>query len=185
MSLISDNVNNQRFVVEPIEENDVRPALKSLPCGVSAMILHRKCRLGREMVIETTLIRKGCVDEEFTLVLFIMDAINAWLPTSRTKPVVNLIAIERFNSEEHSQQITQPTAMITNLAQQSGYSHNPLPQSVVQTIVQNEQLSQLSQNSAAHNPMQPLFWNRMNVMYPSGTQMPTQPNVFDMFGGHL
>jgi hypothetical protein len=188
MSLISDLVNNQRFVVEPIEENDVRPALKSLPCGVSAMILHRKCRLGREMVIETTLIRKGCVDEEFTSVLFIMDAINAWLPTSRTKSVMNLIAIERFNSESLSQQIPpQPPAVatITNRAQQSGFSHLPLSQSVVQSIVQNEQLSQLSQNSASHNPMKPLFWNRMNSMFPPGTQMPTQTNVFDVFGGHL
>ncbi len=184
MSLISDLVNNQRFVVEPISDNDVRPALKSLPNGVSAMILHRKCRLGREMVIETTLIRKGCVDEEFTSVLFMMDAINAWLPTSRTKPVVNLIAIERFNPDSLSHQIPQQhTAVGTmdDLTQHSAFSNHPLSQS----IVQSEQLSQLSQNSVAHNHMQPLFWNRMNSMFTQGSQMQTQPNNFNGFGGHL
>jgi hypothetical protein len=202
MSLISDLVNNQRFVVESIAENDARPALKSLPSRVSAMILHRKCRLGRQMVIETTLIRNGCIDEEFTSVLFVMDAINAWLPTSRSKPVVNLIAIERFNSTSLSQQMPEqpPPAVVGMTAdhtQQSCFSHQQQSQ---------PHLSQQSQNSTTHNPIQALFWNRMNSnpMQSSldqrlahvsnlmlsqgsqaGTQAASQPNVFDFRGGHL
>jgi hypothetical protein len=56
MTLISYLVNNERFVVCRIADDDHRLALKSLPKFVSAMILHTKCQLGREVVIETTLI---------------------------------------------------------------------------------------------------------------------------------
>jgi hypothetical protein len=181
MSLISDLVNNQRFVVEAITEEDARPALKSLPNKVSAMILHRKCRLERQMVVEASLIRNGCIDEEFTTVLFVMDAINAWLPTSRSKPVVNLIPIERFNSTSTnaallSQQIPGPPAIV-------GMNTN-----------QTQQLSQLSQSSMTHDPLQSLLWNRMNdprfnqvsnLMFSQGSHLPTPPNVFDFRGGHL
>ena len=153
------------------------------------------------MVIETTLIRNGCIDDQYTSVLFNMDAINAWLPTSRSKPVVNLIAIERFNSTSLSHQITeQHTAggMTTDMSQQSGFSHPQL----TQPGFQNERLSQLSQSSMTHDPMSSLFWNRINsipmqgsldvrsayvsnLMYSQGSQGLNPPNFLDFQGGHL
>jgi hypothetical protein len=88
-------------------------ALKYLPKSVSAMILHTKCQLGREVVIETTLIRYRWVDEEFSKVLFKIEAINGWLTGSKQKPVVNLIPIERFHAG---------TAQLSQNLQPMGYS---------------------------------------------------------------
>jgi hypothetical protein len=96
MALISDLVGNERFAVCRIADDDDRLALKSLPKSVSAMILHTKCRLGREVVIETTLIRHKCVAQEFSKLLFKIEAINGWLTGSKQKPVGKLIPIERF-----------------------------------------------------------------------------------------
>jgi hypothetical protein len=108
MALMSDFVNNDRFAVCRITDDDDRfLALKSLPKSVSAMILHTKCRLGREVVIETTLIRHKCVDLEFSKVLFKVEAINGWLTGSKQKPVVNLIPIDGFHSGTAQQQLSQ------------------------------------------------------------------------------
>jgi hypothetical protein len=79
MALISDLMNNERFVVYQIADDDHRLALKSLPKSVSAMILHTKCQLGREVVIETTLIRHKCVDEEFSKVPFKIEAMSNYV----------------------------------------------------------------------------------------------------------
>jgi hypothetical protein len=60
------------------------------------------------------------------------------------------------------------------------------------------QLSQLSQNSITHAPMQSLFWNTpnpavlsqrlaqvSNMMLSQGSHVPTQQLGFDFIGGHL
>jgi hypothetical protein len=132
MALISDRVNNERFVVCRIADDDHRLALKYLPKSVSAMILHTKCQLGREVVIETTLIRYRCLDEDFSKVLFKIEAINGWLTVSKQKPVVNLIPIERFHTG---------TAQLSQNLQPMGYSQQQL------------QFAQLSQNSIQSLPM--------------------------------
>jgi hypothetical protein len=77
--LISDLVNHNRFVVTPLLGDD-RIVHKSLPIKVSAaMILHSKCQLGSEVVIETTLIRNKAIDEEHRNSLFRLGLINGWL----------------------------------------------------------------------------------------------------------
>jgi hypothetical protein len=86
--LISDLVNHNRFVVTPLLGDD-RIVHTSLPIKVLAMILHSKCQLGSEVVIEATLIRNKAIDEEHRNSLFRLGPIDGWLQTSRSKPVVN------------------------------------------------------------------------------------------------
>jgi hypothetical protein len=155
MTLVSDLVNNQRFVIDPLPVDDVRHALKSLPKSVKAMILHRKCSLGRDIVIETTLIREGCVDEEYTCVLFQMDAITGWLPTSQQKPLVNLIPIDRsdpsaVNQSQQTQRYNEQPAFAAAFAQQAAYSQYQISQQYSQLSQMSQ--TQLSQHGGLYDP---------------------------------
>jgi hypothetical protein len=134
MALISDLVNNACFVVCRIADDDHWLALNYLPKSVSAMILHTKCQLGREVVIlETTLIWHRYVDQEFSKVLFKIEAINGWLTGSKQKPVVNLIPVERFHAGT--------TQLLQNL-QPMGYLQQQLSQNFLPMGYSQQQLSQ-------------------------------------------
>lgn len=189
MSLISDLVNNQRFVVDPVEDQDTRHTLKSLPNKVGALVLHRKCRLGREIVIETTVIRNGCVDDEFTCVLFKLEAITGWLAKSKAKPVVTMISIERFNpSSDNNAQLSQelhnePSQLsqhlneerhaadvIMDLPQQAGFSQSQ-PQL-------SQGFTQFSQNSAM------MLQSQINLQAALSQQMQFYGNQVG-FGDHF
>jgi hypothetical protein len=160
-------VNNERFAVCRIADDDNRLALKFLPKSVSAMILHTKCRLGREVVIETTLIWHKCVDQEFSKVLCKIEAINGWLTGSKQKPVVNLIPIKRFHAGTSQQQLSQNLPPMGYSQQQQQLSQQQISQQFAQlsqppipnmAMAHHQQhaalrFAQLSQNSIQSLPM--------------------------------